>query len=209
MRATRALLVAGGCTAIVGAGWVASPKELPSLDLVAPSSPTPAAEAEATPTASASTAPSPEPAATASCVPTDNDPDEDDVDRDDEDDCVLVTPSPTATVAASPEATADAGADAGAQEPATATYDGPVVSNVRGDYQARITVEGGVVTDVQAVVAGTREGDSIEINARAIPELRDKVLAAQTWDVAAVSGASFTSPAFIESLEGAFAQAGL
>ena len=69
--------------------------------------------------------------------------------------------------------------------------------------------KGGVVTDVQAVVAGTREGDSIEINARAIPELRDKVLAAQTWDVAAVSGASFTSPAFIESLEGAFAQAGL
>ncbi|WP_156160538.1 FMN-binding protein [Demequina soli] len=155
MRGSRAVLVAGGCAAIVGAGWAASPKELPTLDLVAPSSPA----ASATPGA---------------------------------------TPSPTPTVSATAGATG-----------ASSTYDGPVVTNARGDYQARITVADGQVTDVQAVVAGTPDAQSVQINAVAIPALRDEVLAAQTWDVAAVSGASFTSPAFTESLRGAFEEAGL
>jgi uncharacterized protein with FMN-binding domain len=43
----------------------------------------------------------------------------------------------------------------------------------------------------------------------AIPQFRERVLAAQSWDVDAVSGASYTSPAFTESLQGAFAAAGL
>ncbi|WP_296666032.1 FMN-binding protein [Demequina sp.] len=90
-----------------------------------------------------------------------------------------------------------------------ATFDGPVVTNLRGGYQARITVADGAVTDVQAVVAGTQDPQSITVNAFAIPELRARVLDAQSWDVDAVSGASFTSPAFIESLRGAFDAAGL
>lgn len=89
------------------------------------------------------------------------------------------------------------------------TFDGPPISNARGTYQARITVVNGEVVDVAAVVAGTSAAESQLINERAIPEFRERVLAAQTWDVEAVSGASFTSPAFIESLQGAFGDAGL
>ncbi len=138
MRTSRAIVVAGGCAAIVGAGWAASPEGLPTL-----------------------------------------------------------VPAPSASPAAG-------GATGGSH-----TFDGPVVTNVRGDYQARITVVDGQVTDVVAVVAGTAAAPSIAVNAVAIPELRSRVLAAQTWDVEAVSGASFTSPAFIESLHGAFDAAGL
>lgn len=93
--------------------------------------------------------------------------------------------------------------------PAGDAFDGPPVSNLRGTYQARIFVLDGVVVDVQAVVAGTTAPESISVNSMAIPQFRERVLAAQSWDVDAVSGASYTSPAFLESLEGAFAEAGL
>nr|PZM95781.1 MAG: hypothetical protein DIU73_08020 [Actinomycetota bacterium] len=86
---------------------------------------------------------------------------------------------------------------------------GPPVSNLRGTYQARIVVRDGEVVDVQAVVAGTSAYESVAVNSVAIPEFRERVLKAQSWDVDAVSGASYTSPAFIESLRGAFEAAGL
>ncbi|WP_062526490.1 FMN-binding protein [Demequina rhizosphaerae] len=209
MRASRAVMVAGGCAAIVGAGWAASPKELPTLDLVAPASPDASpttAEPSASPTASESPVPQPTPSLT--CEPDDSGDDEDD-DKDfsEDDDCAIATPEPVATTAdPAPTATATEQAD---PAPASSTVDGPVVSNARGDFQARITVTGGEVTDVQAIAAGTQDAQSVQINARAIPELREKVLAAQTWDVEAVSGASYTSPAFTESLRGAFEEAGL
>ncbi|WP_062384957.1 FMN-binding protein [Demequina iriomotensis] len=206
MRASRAVVVAGGCAAIVGAGWAVSPKELPTLDLVAPSTP----EASATP--SASPTPTATAAASPSAVPSDDEAEDDtdddkggERDEDESDDAATPQPSRTAT----PVETAEPDPVVTPVEPATQTFDGPVVTNPRGQYQARITVEGGTVTDVQAVVAGTQDAQSVQINAKAIPILRDEVLAAQTWDVAAVSGASFTSPAFIESLRGAFGQAGL
>ena len=93
--------------------------------------------------------------------------------------------------------------------PGAQTFDGPPVSNPRGTYQAQITVVDGVVTDVVALQAGTGAPESVQVNSMAIPAFRQEVLEAQTWDVAAVSGASFTSPAFTESLQGAFEDAGL
>ncbi len=89
------------------------------------------------------------------------------------------------------------------------TFDGPSVRNVRGAYQARITVDAGVVVAVEALQAGTAAADSVRVNTMAIPVFRERVLAAQTWDVGPVSGASYTSPAFLESLQGAFEKAGL
>ncbi|MDN4477214.1 FMN-binding protein [Demequina sp. SYSU T00039] len=157
MRASRAVIVAGGCVAIVGAGWAVSPKELPDLNLAEPDG-----AATADPTA-----------------------------------------EPTADPTADPTSTADGG-DADA-----VVVDGPVVTNIRGDYQARITVVDGTVTAVEALAAGTQDAESVRINAAAVPELAARVLAAQTWDVDHVSGASFTSPGFLESVEGAFAGAGL
>ena len=93
--------------------------------------------------------------------------------------------------------------------PGAETFAGPPVSNARGTYQAQITVENGVVTDVVALQAGTSAPESVQVNSFAIPAFRQEVLDAQTWDVAAISGASFTSPAFTESLQGAFQDAGL
>ena len=90
---------------------------------------------------------------------------------------------------------------------ADGTYDGPRVTNARGGYQAQVTIEGGEIVSVAAIEAGTDAPESVEINARAIPELEEKVLAAQSADVEHVSGSSFTSPAFLESIQGALDQA--
>ncbi|WP_062301204.1 FMN-binding protein [Demequina subtropica] len=215
MRASRAAMVAGGCAAIVGAGWAASPKELPTLDLVAASTPEESASPSVAVTPDAGASPSP---SAVDEVDEDDDEyddhDDDDAgddkggERDDDESDDVATPAPAATTAQpDPVVTPPP-----AEEPATPvaqTFDGPVVTNARGDFQARITVEGGVVTNVQAVAAGTQDAQSVQINANAIPILRDEMLAAQSWDVAAVSGASFTSPGFIESARGAFGQAGL
>lgn len=107
-------------------------------------------------------------------------------------------------VAGPTEPTPDASPDSGAR-----TFDGPAVSNVRGTYQAQITVVDGVVTDVIALQAGTSAAESVAVNTMAIPLFRERVLEAQSAEVEAVSGASFTSPAFLESLAGAFDAAGL
>jgi uncharacterized protein with FMN-binding domain len=84
-----------------------------------------------------------------------------------------------------------------------------VVSNIRGDYQAQIVVADGVVTDVQFLAAGTDAAESVAVNAAALPVLRERILEAQNWDVDYVSGASFSSPAMVESAHGAFDDAGL
>ncbi|WP_159448522.1 FMN-binding protein [Demequina sp. NBRC 110052] len=95
--------------------------------------------------------------------------------------------------------------DAGAGD----TFDGPVVTNIKGDFQARIVVEDGVVVDVVALAAGTSAAESQRINAEAIPALSARVLDAQSADVDAYSGASYSSPGFLESVAGAFEAAGL
>ena len=110
------------------------------------------------------------------------------------------SPSPDPTTATSVNPTAAPGAE---------TFAGPAVTNERGTYQAQITVEDGVVTDVVALQAGTTAAQSQAVNSMAIPMFKERVLEAQSWDVEAVFGASFTSPAFLESLQGAFSQAGL
>ncbi|WP_297083477.1 FMN-binding protein [uncultured Demequina sp.] len=96
------------------------------------------------------------------------------------------------------------GAVAGAE-----VVDGPVVSNIRGDYQVRLHIEGGVVVDVEFPVAGTSASESRRINEMALPVLEERFLEAQSADVEVVSGASYTSPAMIESAAAAFADAGL
>ena len=105
--------------------------------------------------------------------------------------------------------------DAATGEPAaqdaagTQSVDGPVVSNIRGDYQVRLIIDGGAVVDVQFPVAGTEASESRRVNAMALPVLQERMLEAQSADVEYVSGASYTSPAMVESARAAFADAGL
>ncbi len=106
----------------------------------------------------------------------------------------------------------DAPATGGGEEVASdtaTTVDGPVVSNIRGDYQVRLVIEGGAVVAVEFPVAGTSASESRRVNEMALPILEERIVEAQSGDVEYVSGASFTSPAITESAQAAFADAGL
>jgi uncharacterized protein with FMN-binding domain len=91
----------------------------------------------------------------------------------------------------------------------TTTFDGPAIQNARGTFQVELVVSGGKVTEVRPLQAGTGDATSRFINSRALPALEQRVLAAQTWNVQYVSGASYTSDGFVTSAKGAFQKAGL
>jgi len=88
------------------------------------------------------------------------------------------------------------------------TYVGTTVSTRFGDVQVQVTISDGVITDVTALHLTDDEGRSVQISNRAAPILRDEVLQAQTASVSMVSGATYTSAAYLQSLQAALDQAG-
>lgn len=86
---------------------------------------------------------------------------------------------------------------------------GPVVPTKFGDLQVAITVEGGTLTDVTALAFPDADPKSAAISERAIPLLRTETLAVQTAEVATISGATFTTAAWNQSVGQALASAGL
>ncbi len=119
-------------------------------------------------------------------------------------------PAATATQpAATPTAQATATQPAATATPATArTYAGPVEYDQYGAVQATITVSGGKVTAV-AISAPEDNPRSADINTQAIPILQSETLQAQSASIDIVSGATYTSQAYEQSLQAALDQAHL
>jgi uncharacterized protein with FMN-binding domain len=86
---------------------------------------------------------------------------------------------------------------------ATRKVDGPDVVTRYGDVQVRITLRGSQLEDVQAVVLPSDRRRSAEISQFAGPRLREEALQAQSANIDVVSGASYTSDGYIQSLQGA------
>ncbi len=85
---------------------------------------------------------------------------------------------------------------------------GPTVSTRFGPVQVRIEVSGGTITDIVALQlpSGGRSGRISDI---AEPMLHDEALAAQSAAIDGVSGATYTSRAYEQSLQAALDQAGI
>ncbi|KQX07730.1 MULTISPECIES: FMN-binding protein [unclassified Leifsonia] len=118
------------------------------------------------------------------------------------------TMSTGAGASASGGSTTDTGT---AQAPAAAsgTFAGSVEGTRFGDVQVQITVANGSITDVSALHLTDADGRSVQISNRAAPVLREEVLSAQSASVQMVSGATYTSEAYLTSLQSAIDQAGL
>ena len=97
-----------------------------------------------------------------------------------------------------------AGSTAGAR-----TVTGAVETTPYGPVQVRITVRGGKVVDVTSVQLPQNDGRSVQINAYAAPLLRQEALTAQSAQIDAISGATFTSGGYQASLQSALTQAHL
>ncbi|MFI7547495.1 FMN-binding protein [Actinoplanes sp. NPDC049599] len=109
------------------------------------------------------------------------------------------TTTTTPTTAAEPDPTST-GSSA---ETGSKTYTGTVASTRWGDVQVTITVTDGKITDVGVPVYPQENHKDQEINAYALPVLKQETLAAQSADIDTVSGATVTSEGYLESLQSA------
>jgi uncharacterized protein with FMN-binding domain len=104
----------------------------------------------------------------------------------------------TKTAAKSPPPTAPA---------AARTVTGTVANTQYGPMQVQLTLAGQKITKV-TVPQRTNDGsESDQIDSSAIPKLTSETLAAQSAHIDAVSGASYTSSGYIQSLQSALDQA--
>ncbi len=82
---------------------------------------------------------------------------------------------------------------------------GDAVNFQYGTVQVKVTLDGTTITDITTVIA---PGGSFQpYTDRAIPEMKSKIIAAQSTRVAAASGATFTSTAYAQSVQSALNKA--
>jgi len=109
---------------------------------------------------------------------------------------VPTAPPPTMTATTSPPATT-----------ASATASGSVTQYRFGVLQVTATVSAGRITNVSTQVQSA-DPHSQQIDDAALPVLRAQVLSAQGANIQGVSGATYTSQAFVSSLQSALSALG-
>ena len=89
------------------------------------------------------------------------------------------------------------------------TYTGQPEDAFYGTVQVRVSVSNGKITDVQPLQLPSDRARSAYISQVAGPMLRTEVLQAQSARIDIISGASYTSNAYAQSLETALQQANM
>jgi uncharacterized protein with FMN-binding domain len=112
--------------------------------------------------------------------------------------------SPGSSPSSSPSSSSGSTKSAG-----TKTVTGDTVQTRWGPVQVRVTVKNGKITDVTAVAYPSDNPKDQEINSYAIPQLRREALAAQSAQIDSVSGATYTSDGYKQSLQSALDSAGV
>jgi uncharacterized protein with FMN-binding domain len=132
----------------------------------------------------------------------------------------VAAPAPTSTASASAGSggsggsgdaggSGGSGGSSGSSAPATAgkagtrTVTGDSVETRYGPVQVRITVKNGELTDVTAVTYPQENPRDQEINSYAVPQLNREALAARSANIDVVSGATYTSQGYQQSLQSA------
>ncbi|MGW1917120.1 FMN-binding protein [Streptomyces sp. NPDC002076] len=127
------------------------------------------------------------------------------------------TKSPTASSSSAPSSGSggSSGGSSGSSSGSTSgkkvskTATGDTVQTRWGPVQVRVTIKSGKLTDVTAVQYPQDNPRDQEINSYALPQLRREALAAQSADIDMVSGATYTSTGYKQSLQSALDSAGL
>jgi uncharacterized protein with FMN-binding domain len=97
---------------------------------------------------------------------------------------------------------------ANSSPPSGFTYTGDSAYAEFGYVTVQITVSNGRITDVTAVEMPADEARSMALSERVAPILRERALVAQSADIDIVSGATWTSQAYQQSLQSALVKAG-
>ena len=100
--------------------------------------------------------------------------------------------------------TGTAGTGAGVSGTAT----GDSIATRYGNAQVRVTVKDGKIVQIDALQLQANDPRSVQISSTAAPILQQEALAAQTAGVDAVSGATYTSAGYTQSLQSALDKLG-
>jgi uncharacterized protein with FMN-binding domain len=127
---------------------------------------------------------------------------------------------PLAAPASSPPApqTSAPASNAPAQKPSAAAPPAPVQSQTRnvtgssistryGNVQVRVTFAGTQITDVVPLRLPDSNGVDQQIDQQVVPILIQETLAAQSANIQAISGATYTSDGYVRSLQSALDKA--
>jgi len=132
----------------------------------------------------------------------------------------LISTAGTAANSSAPVATSGATATAGTTATASPTaatttgstadkvVTGTAVSFRYGTVQVQVTVSGGAIADITTLQA-PGDGRSGQISQYAVPILQSEALSAKSAQIDLVSGATYTSEAYAQSLQSALDQAGI
>ncbi|WP_345730505.1 FMN-binding protein, partial [Cryptosporangium minutisporangium] len=114
---------------------------------------------------------------------------------------------------APPDPTAPADAPAGDAPAADAgpakTATGKLATNQYESLQVKVTVSGTKITKVEIAALNPKDKKSEQIATGALPKLQQATLDANSADVDTVSGATYTTKSYKESLQSALDEAGL
>ena len=88
------------------------------------------------------------------------------------------------------------------------TYTGATASHRYGSVTVTVKISVGKITDVTANVKDDGDRKSQNINSQAIPMIRSSVLSANSAKVSTIGGATYTTGAYLSSLQSALSKAG-
>lgn len=78
-----------------------------------------------------------------------------------------------------------------------------------GDIAVKVTVKGTTITKVAVAALDETDGRSAQIDNYAIPQLEQQVISAGSTSIDGVSGATFTSQAFVDAVDSALQKLGI
>lgn len=123
-------------------------------------------------------------------------------------DKVPVLSKPSSIVSASSNSSGTvAGSTATTGQYKDGAYNGSVADAYYGNVQVSVTIKAGGIVDVQFLQYPNTHSTSVDINQQAMPYLKQEAIQAKSANVQIVSGATYTSQAFTESLSNALMQA--
>ncbi len=113
-------------------------------------------------------------------------------------------PSTATPSTAAPSSSSTAAPTTTEQVTTPVVVNGETVTNRWGPVQVQVAFAAdGTITSVDAVQAPFADGKSVRINDRAVPRLNSEALTAQSANVDTVSGATYTSVGYRQSLQSA------
>ena len=114
----------------------------------------------------------------------------------------------TATTTTSPASSSATKSSSATSSAVSGTATGDAIDTQYGPVQVRVTVKDGTITDIQGLVLTGNDPRSAAISSSAEPALKQEALSKQSADIDAVSGATFTSAGYAQSLQSALDKLG-